>query len=646
MCQTDYKKLPFAIGLIGFLFIFLGVLFSPSFVANHISSDGILEDSTVQALQSLRLATISLGFLIMLFGFLSARWPIIFSRATKLMSNRITLLILFGMSFAYLFSGITYGLNVYDEGSSVYGATRVLDGDIPYRDFWTIYAPGQFYVLALLFKFFGPSIIVERVFSSIVLFLIVVCTYALTKRVVSQNLALISLFLVTIWVGMFRFYASPMPPAILFALLSCIYLTRYISKKRKWELMIAGLLTGVTTLFRHDIGFYTFLTETAVIVLFAYTNLSTSEANWRGKFWKSLKTWGIYLLSIVIITLPVVLFFIYTVSIHDLISQLILFPTTTFPQYRSLPYPTPIPNPMFVINGEETIFHYVFTIVGRIPFYFPLIVFAIMTFWVAFSVRNKRSLSEKEWFVILFLLLGVAFFNQARVRSDVPHLFPTIIPAIILFSLLLSTFVQIEGIGTGFRIRIKGRRSLRILFIIFILIVLLSFTFNSLKLTAPTFLTSSSTADFVPLEIERAEGIYLPLDRAKHLQQAVMFIQEYVPEDGRIFVGNSKHDRIFVNDIMFYFLAERHSATKYHELHPGLATTRSIQKEIINELIDYGVNYIILWNGAENVREPNKSGESSGVTDLDEFIRGNYKAIKSFGPYTIYSRVTHSMEAK
>lgn len=106
MFQMDSKKLSFAIGLIGFLFIVLGILFSPSFVANHISSERVLEDSTVQALQSLRLATISFGVLIILFGILSARWPIIFSKATNLMNGRITLLILFGMSFAYLFSGI------------------------------------------------------------------------------------------------------------------------------------------------------------------------------------------------------------------------------------------------------------------------------------------------------------------------------------------------------------------------------------------------------------------------------------------------------------------------------------------------------------------------------------------------------------
>src|SRR5438552_13841495 len=40
------------------------------------------------------------------------------------------------------------------------GALRVLDGQFPYRDFWTIYAPGQFWLLAGLFRLFGRELIV------------------------------------------------------------------------------------------------------------------------------------------------------------------------------------------------------------------------------------------------------------------------------------------------------------------------------------------------------------------------------------------------------------------------------------------------------------------------------------------------------
>jgi len=100
---------------------------------------------------------------------------------------------------------------------------------------------------------------------------------------------------------------------------------------------------------------------------------------------------------------------------------------------------------------------------------------------------------------------------------------------------------------------------------------------------------------------------------------------------------------IFANDIMFYFLSERDSVTKYHELHPGLATTRSIQNEIIRELIKQNVNYIVLWNNPEKVIEPNKSNESSGITDLDDFIHSHYQIMANFGPYAILNKKDHEI---
>ncbi len=89
---------------------------------------------------------------------------------------------IFLISFLFLITGSKNDLCPYDEGLATYGATRVLNGDVPYRDFWTIYAPGQFYTLALLFKIFGTSIIVERVFTIIVQSLIALYVYLFVEK--------------------------------------------------------------------------------------------------------------------------------------------------------------------------------------------------------------------------------------------------------------------------------------------------------------------------------------------------------------------------------------------------------------------------------------------------------------------------------
>src|SRR6266567_1864353 len=51
---------------------------------------------------------------------------------------------------------------VGDEGTLVYGAQRVAEGAVPYRDFLEVMGPGAFYWLGLFFRIFGPSWLVSR----------------------------------------------------------------------------------------------------------------------------------------------------------------------------------------------------------------------------------------------------------------------------------------------------------------------------------------------------------------------------------------------------------------------------------------------------------------------------------------------------
>src|SRR5215813_12081175 len=47
----------------------------------------------------------------------------------------------------------------YSIGYNLTGAERVLAGEVPYRDFHTLYPPAIVYLNAILFRFFGVSLI-------------------------------------------------------------------------------------------------------------------------------------------------------------------------------------------------------------------------------------------------------------------------------------------------------------------------------------------------------------------------------------------------------------------------------------------------------------------------------------------------------
>jgi hypothetical protein len=76
--------------------------------------------------------------------------------------NRVVVLV-FGLSLAYLLLAVFQRLNHYDDGLRIEPAERILRGELPYRDFWSGATPGQFYTLAAVFRVFRTSVLVERI---------------------------------------------------------------------------------------------------------------------------------------------------------------------------------------------------------------------------------------------------------------------------------------------------------------------------------------------------------------------------------------------------------------------------------------------------------------------------------------------------
>ena len=69
------------------------------------------------------------------------------------------------LAAAAALSGFTIlrGYGPHDEGLMLAWARRIADGQWPYRDFWSNYAPGQPLLLAALVKLFGPSLLWWRI---------------------------------------------------------------------------------------------------------------------------------------------------------------------------------------------------------------------------------------------------------------------------------------------------------------------------------------------------------------------------------------------------------------------------------------------------------------------------------------------------
>lgn len=527
--------------------------------------------------------------------------------------------LLFVISFSYFQYGYRYfdlGTYHYDEGIVAYGALRILDGNIPYRDFWTLYAPGEFYLLAGIFKIFGISLNITRLFAITVLSLTVCSIYLLIKKLCSRVFGVLAFLLSLIWLKSYMVYNRPGQLTMLFFILCSFSLINFINSGRNKWLIITGILSGVIGLFRQDFGFYIFV---SIFLVILFRRLNHSEVKeWKARLNLILKNELLILLGPLIVILPLLVYFIFKSAFKEFINDAVIFPITVYPKVRDLPFPE--------------------LKVNSLIFYLPLFIFLLTSIRLLFYNWQVKIKDTVPWLTLFFLFSGLGLFNYTNVRVGISHLLPTMIPAIILFILLFHNLLN-----NLTRKAIYFYKSLIWAVASLICLVLIFY------LTKPSFLVYSKQPMPISkmqrkeglLNINRAYGFYDDSELAQSQALAIQYIQGKTDKHEKIFVGNLRHDRVVNSDVMFYFLSERHSATKYYELHPGLINTQRVQKEIINDLIKANVRYIILWSDPRNVNinEPNESSKSSGVTTLDNFIQKNYKIEKIFGSYTILSRI-------
>jgi hypothetical protein len=531
-------------------------------------------------------------------------------------------MLLLSVSALYISLGITRALNIYDEGLILYGAQRVAWGQVPYRDFWSVYSPGQFYALAGLFRIFGSSVLVERIWDTLFRAGLAVICFILAKRLAPAPLALAVWALVTLWMGFYEFYGYPVYIALFFVLSSIYFFLRLGSaiRVKRW-LLLAGLSLGIATLFRHDFGVYAFAAEMAVFIPLA---LSTEDLTQGSRPLKRLIELLLpYIGGAAVVVIPAVLVLLLAVPAATLWNNLVVFPATVFPNMRALPYPKLVPDPHVLAGGLSSLPGAFPVLANQWPYYFPYLVVGLNALYLItrIALLPWRKLARPEAVRLggyaFLTIFAAASISQSRVRADLIHLVQLVVVSFILcIGLLGLAWRSWKPAGI----------------VASLLMVVLLSPFLMLSVAERQQLFDRGIWAATPNTNHHISAAWgMPVDPKQ--AAAVEYVQRTLPQDAPLFVGLSRHDRIFVNDALFYFLAGRKSATRYNELHPGVATTQAVQEEIVADLERQKVPLVVIFSMFEDVVEPNDSGKSSGVQILDSYLKRAYQPGVGFGPY-------------
>jgi hypothetical protein len=148
----------------------------------------------------------------------------------------------------YVWYYLDRGWIPFDEGTLAHSAERVLQGELPHRDFIEVYTGGLTYLNTLAFRVFGIHLLATRYVLFIVFLFWVPTLYYAATRLVSPVAAAAVTLVAVLWSVPNYPAALPSWYNLFFATFGLAALLAYVETPRRLWLVLAGLAGGLSVL--------------------------------------------------------------------------------------------------------------------------------------------------------------------------------------------------------------------------------------------------------------------------------------------------------------------------------------------------------------------------------------------------------------
>lgn len=527
---------------------------------------------------------------------------------------------------AALISGFTMRryLEPFDEGFLLQAATRMAEGQWPYRDFGWPYGPGQASVIALAFKTFGPSVVWWRVLRVVADATVALLVYALSRREAGERWALAGWLAAAVTVAQ-PTSANPFPVALAFALAAVLA----AAHRRP---AAAGVLVALTAAWRLDLGAATLLAAAIAahrgagrrVWAGATRSVSTRPPPSGGRQRPALARGGhpqpvvnrrrsfarerpaatvavVAAVAVVVVFLP----FAVAAGPGRLYDELIATAAGDGGWWR-LPFPVFYDGPLagwppraFAEDAKDLL-----------GYELPLIA-ALGTVLAGVALALRRRIPP-EAAGLLVLAAGCGAYLLSR--PDELHVQPL---AVCLCALVPITAAAAHG---------KGRAALRVALTAVLGLVLLAGAANRLSaLLLPP--------DLEPVHLPGVPGIRVPPAEAEALPPMVARVQQLVPPGEPIYVAPRRSDLVTLTNPLVHFLTRRPNVLRRDVI---VQARPEEQARIVAALRRAPPRAIVRWTDPLSSRvEPNARGRPSGSRVLDEYLGAEYRLDRRFGAYDV-----------
>lgn len=479
---------------------------------------------------------------------------------------------------------IRRGIELFDEGVMLQAASRVADGQLPYRDFAWAYGPAHPFLLGGIFEGLGPSLMAWRVVRVLVDAGVAVTVFALVRREAPLPVALAA------WLGAAAAMAeptgpSPFAPALLFALLSVL------AARDGWP-GAAGALAAAAGAFRLDFGVYAALG--AVLALAAVRE----EVRVRLVRFGVTASGGLAL---------VYGWVAVAIGPADAWEELVGASLREGSQWR-LPFPLGYDGSLSAWPPGDALGD----AKDVLEFYVPLLLVAgavlAVAAWLARRVRPSPTAAGLAG-------LGAGSLAYLLSRIDEFHAAPLLVVLLALLPLAWGT-----ALGRPLRAGIA---------VVFILLFAYGAANRVSALLRPP--------DLDRIDVAVADGVRARPAYARAVEGMVRAVQARVPPGEPIYTVTLRSDLVRVNAPLIYVLAQRRNPF-FHDF--ALQTSAAAQRKLVTALERVRPRVIVRWTDPFSVqREPNARGTPSGSRVLDEWLEREYRSRARHGDFTILEPV-------
>ncbi len=506
-------------------------------------------------------------------------------------------------------------VNLLDEGSTAAQALRIVNGELIYRDFFTVVTPGSYYTVAWLFQMFGESLMVLRWTALATGLLLLLTTFLVARRVMAWPLASAAALMTTVWGW---FLVTPNYYSLQAALFAMMALACYLRR----SLLIAGVLVGLTVVVKQNVGAYA-----AVALLVSIWASRAFESSWDIRV--RLRSSARFVAGLAIVVVPVVALLVAAGAGPYLYESWVYYPLAKYPQRFAVPFPEFYP--VLAEHGVTTFVDAigavltrrvpepaVFDIWTKFVVFLPVAVYPLALIAVGFHAYRWRREGDKAAahegkMVTAIIATGALLLLQSWPRADVAHILFGLQPTFILFAYLLHC---------GWRVlsRLPGPAvPIRAVAMVVSLVPIALLLWNGYRRTDWEY------ANYVAhLRTERAAGVTaVPID-ANRIDSVTRYIAEHTAPDEPIFVVPWAAG--------FYFLADRANPTRTDFM---LFEDPEAYPCLLSRLEQHPPKYVIYgytWDvDGKRFRDY--------AAPIDGYIRSRYAIESSVDGYEIWRRI-------